>query len=133
MLPCNEITKSFSSLLKCIFAWFESLDPVTLQDTVQCDKIYIPNTFVTEHDGISDEFKPVFACPPVHYEMWVYDRWGYLIYYTTDPAKGWDGTIKRETEEPIAAQPGDYIYKIKCSLFYGDSKRTCTGQVSLLR
>jgi gliding motility-associated-like protein len=54
---------------------------------------YIPNTFTPNGDGVND----LFAGKGIgikEYKMWIYDRWGEMIFYTGDISKGWDGTVK---------------------------------------
>ena len=52
---------------------------------------YIPNSFTPNDDGLNDIFKPKgenFS----EFEMFIYNRWGEMIYYTTN-LSGWDGSI----------------------------------------
>ena len=78
--------------------------------------IYIPNVFTpVNQDGLNDYFKPVFSDYGLNlscYKMEIYDRWGQLLYTTTDINKGWDGKIKGEY-----AKEGSYVYKMRyCTL-----------------
>ena len=78
--------------------------------------IYIPNVFTpVNQDGLNDYFKPVFFDYGLNlscYKMEIYDRWGQLLYTTTDINKGWDGKIKGEY-----AKEGSYVYKMRyCTL-----------------
>lgn len=60
--------------------------------------LYVPNAFTPNFDGNNDYFKPFFPITLVT-EMYfaVYDRWGAIIYETSDmSSKGWDGTYKGE-------------------------------------
>ncbi len=70
---------------------------------------YVPNAFTPNDDGINDSFtgKGVFI---IEYEMWIYDRWGEMIYHTTDMDKPWDGKAKGGQE---MAQRDVYVYVIK--------------------
>ncbi len=68
---------------------------IELKNEFEC---YVPNVFTPNDDGLNDEFKPVFSpygLDEYSYFMEIYDRWGNLVFRTTDPAKGWDGTVKR--------------------------------------
>ena len=44
----------------------------------------------------------------VSFEMWVYNRWGQLLFHTKDPAHGWDGT-----QNGRSVPTGAYYYLIK--------------------
>jgi gliding motility-associated-like protein len=39
--------------------------------------------------------------------MWIYDRWGLMIYHTNDYDKPWDGRI----DSPV--QSDTYVYRIR--------------------
>ncbi len=74
-------------------------------------KIYIPNSFTPNFDGINDIFVPVFTSYGLDskaFEMQIFDRWGHQVYQTKDVTKGWDGTMESEV-----AKEGIYIYKIR--------------------
>jgi hypothetical protein len=56
--------------------------------------IYVPNTFTPDGNGQNELFFPVMSgINPDKYEMRIYDRWGNEIFYTSDVAEGWDGTV----------------------------------------
>jgi gliding motility-associated-like protein len=56
--------------------------------------VLMPELFTPNDDGINDVIKPIplgiknFRC------FKVYDRWGVLVFETTDKTKGWDGNYK---------------------------------------
>lgn len=58
---------------------------ITLTDYL----IFIPNAFTPDGDGINDFFRPSLI-GTVDFKMWIFDRWGGLVYYTEDPS-GWNG------------------------------------------
>lgn len=54
--------------------------------------IFIPNTFTPNGDGTNDIFIPVGKnIATMH--LWVFDRWGNLLFESDDPTMGWDGTF----------------------------------------
>lgn len=54
--------------------------------------VYIPNSFTPGTDGINDLFKPVVTFYDVNnYEFSIVDRWGQVVFQTTDPNQGWNG------------------------------------------
>jgi gliding motility-associated-like protein len=56
----------------------------------QQSKIFMPNAFAPE--GTNDLFKPVMVfAENSTFQMVIYDRWGKLLFQTTDPEAGWDG------------------------------------------
>jgi gliding motility-associated-like protein len=72
----------------------------------QESKIYMPNAIVPK--GINNILKPVsvFVSAP-GYQLQVFNRWGQLLFETSDPSQGWDGTYKGNYVET-----GVYVYLI---------------------
>ena len=63
--------------------------------------IYVPNAFTPNRDSRNDILKAIpVGIKDFHYFR-IYDRWGSLIFSTTNPANGWDGRIKG-AEQPTA-------------------------------
>jgi len=54
-------------------------------------KLFMPNAFTPNGDGLNDVFKPTFIGPSNSYDFRIYNRWGQLIFKTTTPGVGWDG------------------------------------------
>jgi gliding motility-associated-like protein len=53
--------------------------------------IFIPNTFTPNGDGTNDVFLPVGKnIAKMH--LYVFDRWGTMLFESDDPTMGWDGT-----------------------------------------
>ena len=77
--------------------------------TVQISASYlnVPNVFTPNGDGQNDEFRVAYTSLK-QYHIWVYNRWGKLVYESDDPSKGWDGMIGRRK-----AAEGAYFYVIR--------------------
>lgn len=72
------------------------------------EQLYFPNAFTPNSDGENDIFLPVGNTNNVtNYHMMIYNRWGQLIFETTNPNMGWDGSYNNTT-----SQLGTYIYKV---------------------
>ena len=57
--------------------------------------IYVPNSFTPNRDGLNDVLKPIgLHITDYKYQFVIYDRWGEVVFKTTDPEQGWDGTYK---------------------------------------
>lgn len=78
----------------------------TLNIKVLDSFLEVPNVFTPNGDGINDEFRVAYKSLE-SFEIWVYNRWGRLVYHSTDPGKGWDGNINGR---PAAV--GTYYYVI---------------------
>jgi gliding motility-associated-like protein len=92
--------------------------------------IYVPNAFTPNGDAKNETFFPVgLGLDPDRFEMWIFDRWGNMIFYTDDLNKGWDGRVQGHSE---IAQIDTYVWKIKAVDMSGTS-HDMVGRVSLLK
>lgn len=72
------------------------------------DRLFIPDAFSPNHDGINDVFLPVFHVGEIKdYSFEIFDRWGQSVFLSHQIDHGWDG--KNNRPETIDDQ---YIYKI---------------------
>jgi len=94
---------------------------------------YIPNAFTPgSTDDLNDTFGPVGNAYDIDsYYMTIYDRWGNIIYQTSDFVNGgWDG-ISHRTLQP--APGGVYVYRIDIKTFSGFDNHKYVGHVTLVR
>ena len=88
--------------------------------------LYVPNSFSPNSDLKNDVFK-VSAEDILTFEILIFNRWGELIYESTNINEGWDGTYKG-----VDSQIGTYIWKLKYSDINTKDKEVI-GHVSLIR
>ena len=69
---------------------------------------YLPNSFSPNGDGINDELQLLTDCELAFFEMEIYDRWGSLVFSTTDVQQAWDGTTNGEL-----LQTGVYLWTVR--------------------
>lgn len=64
---------------------------------------YAPTAFTPDLNGINEIFKVVgTGIDNDTFNLYVFDRWGELIFQTSDIENGWDGTVKdRFTKAPV--------------------------------
>ena len=73
-----------------------------------CPAYWLPNVFSPNGDGNNDTFKPIAPYAYVEsVEFEVYNRWGQIVFKTTDPDIGWNG-LHLETNTPVPN--GVYYY-----------------------
>ncbi len=90
----------------------------TVRDSIGCEKsiskpvtvytscvIAVPGGFTPNGDNKNDLFYPLNAVKADNLKFLVYNRYGQLIFQTSDWLKGWDGTFKG-----IQQQPGVYVW-----------------------
>ena len=93
---------------------------------------YIPNTFTPDGDKYNQTFRPVFTSgiDYQNYGMYIYNRWGEMVFETHDVAIGWDGSYGTEG---LDAQAGVYTYQILVKIPETDERKIIAGHVNLLR
>jgi len=80
--------------------------------------LYIPNTFTPDGNGLNDIFQPKgVGIDESSYKMYIFDRWGEIIFTSDEFRKGWDGTVKGSGKP---AEQGVYTYKILVKDFEGN-------------
>ena len=89
----------------------------------------IPNSFTPNGDGLNDVFIPIFNMESSvkEYKFEVYNRWGQLIFETTDVTTGWDGKFKSKI-----CQQGTYNWIV----YYQDLNKNpynVNGHATLLK
>jgi len=87
---------------------------------------YIPNAFSPNGDGFNDIFK-AYGMNVHEFEMYIYDRWGKVIFNTKNIDEGWNGKYANEL-----LPTGVYAYAI----FYIDAvgiKKKVSGSITLIR
>jgi gliding motility-associated-like protein len=93
---------------------------------------YIPNAFSPNGDGTNEGFKGTgVGIDNTTYNLWVFDRWGMMIFYADDLEKSWDGHMKGSSDKPVL-QEDVYVWKVKFSDFRG-KKHEYHGTVTLLK
>ena len=103
----------------------ENEDSVMI-NTKPCCEIFLPDAFSPNGDGKNDLFRVVDMGRHPFTDFKVLNRWGEVIFNTTDPSQGWDGS-----HEGVAQDIGVYYYivKYKCD----GKSQTKSGQVTLVR
>lgn len=92
-----------------------------------CCEVYFPDAFTPNADGKNDVFRIITRGSHQIATFRVVNRWGQVVFETTDERKGWDGTFGG------AAQPMDtYYYYIKYKCYDGQFFEQ-RGEVTLIR
>ncbi len=89
-------------------------------------KLYVPNAFSPNDDGINDAFfaKGLYI---QKFKIKIYDRWGSKVFESSDINEKWDGTFKEKR-----APEDVYIYVIQAVGIDGETFNK-TGKLLLLR
>ncbi len=66
------------------------------------EKIYVPNSFSPNGDGINDEFKINPVGISALYFFRIFDQWGRIVFETNNISIGWDGKLNG-VRQPLAS------------------------------
>ena len=94
-------------------------------------RLFIPNSFTPNNDGINDVFKPVSNGHVDDFDFRVYDRWGTLIFQTNNLDEGWDGRLRNNI-----VLIDVFVYKISYQYLSekgGFEKEELVGTVTVLK
>lgn len=94
---------------------------------------YIPNTFTPDKDDYNELFQPVFTSgiDPQTYTLYIFNRWGELIFESHNTSVGWNGTYGEGSTKIVSS--GTYLWKIIFKEKDKDKRHEYTGHINLLR
>ena len=93
------------------------------------DKIVIPNIFTPNGDGANDGWKPTINnLSKENYKLTVFNRWGTIVFSTTDTEQAWDGTWKGRD-----AAAGVYFSIVEYTTTHDKTLRYANSSVTLIR
>ncbi len=116
--------------LQIVTSEFGCKDSSRLDIYVEPFTIFVPNAFTPNDDKFNQVFKPIVYFTAEEWLFEIYNRWGELIFSTTDQTDSWDG----KTPSGEIAQDGVYVWKItyiSCEPI--NPETVLTGTINLLR
>jgi gliding motility-associated-like protein len=72
-----------------------------------CD-IFTPSAFTPNNDGLNDDFKPLTKCYAKDFQFKVFNRYGNIVFTSSELNKGWNGKYKS-----IPAPAGVYVWMLQ--------------------
>jgi gliding motility-associated-like protein len=102
------------------------LDSLFINVLPVCDGFTFPNAFTPNQDGLNDVFRAKRTGDDRFQSLEIYNRWGNLIFRSSDEFDGWDGTWKGKKQEI-----GTYVYTLR-SICEGNPTMH-SGTLNLLR
>lgn len=106
---------------------FKTLTITNCDSVIYVCELYTPNAFTPNGDGINDKFYPLTICTFEHYECLIFNRWGELIFKTSNQTDKWDGKYKGSD-----CSVGVYVYLITYK-FPTQQTKNAYGTITLLR
>jgi gliding motility-associated-like protein len=102
-------------------------DDIKLKVVRSGPDILVPSGFTPNGDGKNDILKPITIAISTLSYFSIYNRWGQLVYRTTELEKGWDGTYNG-----VLQAAGAYVYQTEGTDYLG-KKVYRKGTVVLIR
>ena len=93
-------------------------------------QFFIPNAFTPNGDGFNDLFQIIGENLDKlrNFSFKIYNRWGNIIFETTNPLKAWDGKYKQK-DVPM----GVYVYEITYYDLNSNQMEVKRGSITLIR
>lgn len=91
------------------------------------EDIYVPNAFTPNGDGNNDVLRPVLLGMKELTYFRVYNRWGVLMFSTTEQGKGWDGRYGGKAQDPAA-----FVWECEAVTYKGQIRKR-KGSAVLIR
>jgi len=107
----------------------KAVDNIVIEDVFL---VYVPNAFTPNDDGSNEYFKPVINGRQFirTYHFWITDRWGTVVYDSTDPDHAWIGNVRNGG---YYAETGAYQWQLIINRTDTDNPYTAQGHVNVLR
>jgi gliding motility-associated-like protein len=90
-------------------------------------QVFVPTAFTPNGDGKNDIYRTTIAGMKQFLYFRVYNRWGQLLFGTSEANKGWDGTYNGKKQES-----GTYVYSIQ-AIDYNNKSYFKKGTFVLIR
>ena len=102
-------------------------DTVTSSIEIKSDNYFAPNSFTPDDDGVNDEWRIIGLEESEFYTILIFNRWGEIVFESTDPTESWDGKYLGEF-----CMTDTYIWKVKFKT-EGVTINEYTGHINLMR
>ena len=96
-------------------------------------RLFIPNAFTPDNDGVNDSFLPLGqGFTSEQYRFTVLNRWGEVVFETTNPETPWIGENNLNGGEHFVPD-GVYMYSVTALGSHDLSSSTYRGYITIVR
>lgn len=106
----------------------ESSQNVFVAEKTCCEGVFVPNAFSPNFDGLNDELRIINTAGIVLKEFSIFNRWGNIVFTTTNTEFGWNGNYKG-----VMSEIGTYYYFLKYQCVSTKKEYLLKGDFLLLR
>lgn len=104
----------------------------TVYDSVSVNigtcQLFVPNAFTPNGDGLNDVFKILNTEGLTEFSLKVFNKWGQLVFQTTDRRKGWDGLFNG-----IRQPSGQFVWQLDYRELTDSRAKKLKGSFQLIR
>ena len=122
--PKENITYQLTAISK---GGCKAMDEIQINVYKIAPGFYVPSGFTPNNDGNNDVIKPILMGMRSLKLFRIYNRWGQLLFTTSEKGKGWDGTFKGSQQDP-----GTFVWMAEGVTYLGENLKK-QGTVVLLR
>ncbi|GAC1378791.1 MAG: hypothetical protein NVSMB45_00120 [Ginsengibacter sp.] len=126
--PIATLSSSVTYLLKVSNAYgCSAFDSIRVRVYTVEPSLYVPNAFTPNSNGRNDLFRPIaIGIKRLNYFK-IFNRWGQLMFSTTEINKGWDGIFNGKPQDAAV-----YVWIVQ-GVDFNDKVTTKKGTVTLIR
>lgn len=121
----GEVLVTLQATLSCGVITVER--PLFIEDCSDSCTVWIPSAFTPNNDEQNDAWTWKGECAPEDFSMVIFNRFGEVVFRTTDPQNSWDGAYGG-----TISPDGVYAYRVGYTLPYQEHK-SVVGSITLLR
>lgn len=120
----SETVSGCEGPLSVVNITIENCDPEQ-----ECGDLFIPTAFSPNNDDNNEVFRVLINPSCVdQYQLYVFDRWGELVFESDDPTESWDGTFRDKELETAS-----YVYAAEIKLNTDTEPIKYSGSVLLIK
>ncbi len=93
--------------------------------------VFVPNSFTPNNDGKNDVFLPIGSAWDVDfYELLIFNRWGEIVFQSTDATVPWTGDHQNGTHY---VRDEVYVYRLKVKSVHEATPSEYSGSITVFR
>lgn len=122
----NQTTTYYLQINDGICTVYDTITIFCYTNDCKQPQIFVPNAFSPNKKGKNEVL--YVRGPNIHQMLFrIYNRWGELVFESTDPNVGWDGSFKGKDLDPDVF---DYYLEVSC---IGGNKELIKGNITILK
>ncbi len=128
--PVLEVTAPGTYTVSVSGPCIHAVDTIEITDGQCSPRVFIPNAFTPDGDGINDRFAAQVDGDVLTWEFQVFNRWGSCIFSSNSASEAWNGTFGG-TDAPV----GVYVWRLHFTAVSDEGvvQERHSGNVTLVR